>query len=120
MSDYLKKEWKKFRESVIESDGGKCVQCGRGEDEAVLQVHHKRYIKGRLPWQYGTKDCETLCKGCHAELHGHIKPRSGWDYLWDDDLGDLSGTCQNCGTSIRYVFHIGHEKWGFMEVGTHC
>jgi len=106
MSDYRRKEWKKFRESVIESDGGKCVHCGRGEDEAVLQVHHKRYIKGRLPWEYGTKDCETLCKGCHAELHGLIKPRSGWDYLWDEDLDDLSGTCQNCGTSIRYVFHI--------------
>lgn len=106
------KQWTEFRRSVIELDGGKCTMCGRLEDEVTLQVHHKRYITGRKPWEYGTKDCVTLCKGCHATEHGIIMPQHGWEYGGEEDLGDLSGICEKCGTSIRYVFIVYHEKWG--------
>ncbi|MFY0673982.1 MAG: hypothetical protein JXQ87_11280 [Bacteroidia bacterium] len=117
---YHKKEWKEFRDQVIELDGFKCVRCGRGKEEVVLQVHHKYYEKGRMPWEYGTEACETLCKGCHAEEHGITKPTAGWEYLGEEDLGDLTGSCEKCGTSIRYVYQIGHPDWGFLEVGTYC
>jgi hypothetical protein len=120
VSQYRKSEWKEFRETVIESDGYKCVRCGRKQGDVILQVHHKIYLKGKLPWEYGTENCETLCKGCHAEEHGHIRPKIGWEYLGEDDLEDLVGTCENCRTSIRYVYQISHPKWGFMEVGTLC
>lgn len=120
MSLYHKKEWKEFRDNVIETDGYKCTKCGRGKDEVILQVHHEIYLKGKLPWEYGTKDCTTLCKGCHATEHGIILPKIGWDYVFDYDLESLDGNCQNCGNSLRYVYLIAHEKWGFMEVGTHC
>lgn len=34
-----------------------------------LQIHHKKYIKDRLPWQYDNDDLITLCNHCHLELH---------------------------------------------------
>jgi len=120
MSLYHKSEWKTFRDEVIELDGYKCSDCGRNSSEVVLQVHHKEYIKGRKPWEYALKDCETLCKGCHSSRHGITKPQVGWDYIGEEDLGDLTGTCENCGASIRHCFLIQHENWGTIEVGTFC
>lgn len=122
MTLYNKNEWKEFRENVKESDGYKCTICGRKEGEVVLQVHHKIYIPGKLPWEYGTENCETVCRGCHAAEHGLIQPKVGWEYHGEEDLGDLIGECQNsgCGNSIRYAYLISHSKWGFLEVGTVC
>lgn len=116
-----KERWNKFRLEVIELDGGVCVRCGKGTHEGVvLQVHHKEYINGRLPWDYPYESCETLCKGCHAAEHGKIPPKTGWTYIGEEDLGDLSGSCDYCGNGIRYSFLICHEHWEPVEVGTVC
>lgn len=105
----------------MELDGFVCRQCKRGEpDEVVLQVHHIHYSPGKAPWDYDYRDCETLCKGCHASVHGHIRPKFGWDFLHEEDLGDLTGTCELCGTDIRYVFWIQHPHWEPIGVGTVC
>lgn len=122
MSSYKQSQWKIFRESIIELDGYKCRQCGRGKDEVVLQVHHKEYKAGLKAWEYPTADCLTLCRGCHAQTHGIIQPTFGWEYIGDEDLGDLIGTCENrgCGSDIRYSFTIFHTQWGTLEVGTVC
>jgi hypothetical protein len=120
MSLYNKSEWKKFRDELIELDGYKCKEFGRSSTEVILQVHHKNYIKGRLPWEYPLQECETLCKGCHSSKHGITKPQIGWEFVGEEDLGDLNGTCENCGASIRHSFLIQHENWGAMEVGTFC
>jgi hypothetical protein len=120
MSSYSSKTWKEFSRGVIELDNFKCTHCGRTEQETTLQVHHKKYIRGCKPWEYATRDCETVCKGCHSSIHGFTKPKFGWEYFGDEDLGDLIGTCENCGSSIRYVFTIHHENWGTLEVGTIC
>lgn len=120
MNLYTKLEWKNFRNHLFELDGFKCCKCGRNHNEVTLQVHHKIYIKGRLPWEYSLKDCETLCKGCHSALHGITKPQIGWEFISQEDLGDLVGTCENCGASIRHCFIIHHENWGTIEVGTFC
>lgn len=120
MTLYRTNVWKEFRNSLIELDGDKCSVCRRSSNEVVLQVHHKKYINGLKPWEYPTKDCITLCRGCHATEHGLIQPKVGWEYQGDEDLGDLVGTCDNCGSSLRYVFYVYHENWGTMEVGTHC
>lgn len=118
---YADKQWAAFREQVIELDGGVCVECGRGRPDGVaLQVHHKHYISGRKPWQYDPSDCETLCQGCHAREHGEIRPDSGWEYIGEDDLGDLAGNCELCGTAIRYVHYVLHKHWEQMGVGTNC
>lgn len=121
MNLYNHLEWKRFREEIIKLDGGRCVRCERSRmDGVILQVHHKSYASGRLPWEYGRTECETLCKGCHAEEHGIIMPKSGWELLASDDLGDLVGNCEWCGTRLRYIFAIAHPHWSSMAVGTDC
>lgn len=118
---YADKKWAEFRERIIALDGSVCLECGRSEADGVaLQVHHKHYIPGRRPWEYDPSDCETLCKGCHAREHGEIRPGTGWEYIGEDDLGDLFGTCELCGTAIRYVHHVQHPHWEPMGVGTDC
>lgn len=118
---YADKKWTAFREEVIQLDGGLCVQCGRSRsDGVVLQVHHKTYLQGRKPWEYEPEACETLCKGCHAREHGEIRPDTGWDYVGEDDLGDVLGNCELCDKAIRYVHFIQHEHWEQMGVGTVC
>lgn len=120
MKGYRSKCWQEFRREVIELDGGRCRECGRAETEVVLQVHHNKYIPGRAPWQYGYKDCETLCKGCHAAEHGKIPPKFGWQYLGYEDLGQVSANCELCGSNFRYQFFVFHKDWGSMQVGTYC
>lgn len=120
MRNYRHRDWLQFRQQVLELDGSACVKCGRRGDGVVLQVHHKKYNLGQLPWEHPLDLCETLCSGCHAAEHGKIRPTHGWSCVGFDDLGDLSGECELCGTSFRYAFFIEHPKWSPMEVGTDC
>jgi hypothetical protein len=121
MKGYTRADWFKFRDDVIKLHGGCCVTCGRGgEGGVVLQVHHKHYVAGRLPWQYAYDECEVLCRGCHGREHGILRPSHGWRCLGYSDLDEPIGTCDLCGTSIRYVFLIDHPKWDAMEVGEDC
>lgn len=121
MNLYTRADWIRFREDVIKLDGGKCTQCLRSRaDGVVLQVHHKRYVSGRKPWEYGFDECETLCRGCHGAEHGKVMPRRGWECLGYDDLGDLIGKCELCGTDLRYLYLVQHPQWPAMEVGTDC
>ncbi len=39
----------------------------------ILQVHHKKYIDGRLPWEYEDDDLITFCNECHNSGHQSIK-----------------------------------------------
>ncbi|MDF3078020.1 MAG: hypothetical protein K0S09_1909 [Sphingobacteriaceae bacterium] len=34
-----------------------------------LQVHHRFYIRNKLPWDYSSEILTTLCNWCHQELH---------------------------------------------------
>lgn len=121
MNTYNHPEWIRFREEAIKLDGGRCVRCTRSRaDGVVLQVHHKGYAPGRRPWDYCHTECETLCRGCHAQEHGIIMPQSDWILIASDDLGDLCGECEYCGTALRYIYAIIHPKWGSMGVGTDC
>ncbi|MBL8571514.1 MAG: HNH endonuclease [Phreatobacter sp.] len=121
VNQYRTKEWLTFRQQIFESDGWKCVDCGKESSTGKgLQVHHEIYVNGQKPWEAPAQHCRTLCKKCHAMQHGKIRPDYGWDFYCDEDLGDLSGECDRCGNDIRYVFHIGHPNWGMMEVGTDC
>jgi 5-methylcytosine-specific restriction endonuclease McrA len=38
-----------------------------------LHIHHKYYIKDKLPWEYNTDALQTLCWSCHEELHKNVK-----------------------------------------------
>lgn len=118
---YRSERWAAFRRELIELDGAACVKCGRTAAEgAVLQVHHKRYLAGRKPWEYPIELCETLCRRCHAAEHGEIPPVGGWLFEGEEDLGGLYGNCDLCGQEIRHAFYVTHPDWSPLVVGTDC
>lgn len=115
--------WKEYREFVLARDGHRCTRCQRDSHEVVLQVHHEvDYIPGRLPWEYATDDCVTLCKGCHGREHGKVRPDTGWILSSFQDLGEEVGDCDLCKKTshYRYQYTIYHPGWGYMDVGSTC
>lgn len=114
-------EWLRFRSHVLESDGHRCRACNRREGpKVILQVHHKQYFDGRKPWEYALSEVETLCRGCHGSRHRFWPPLAGWEEVGEEDLGDLCGECDLCGTSIRHVHELWHPDWGTLDVGAGC
>lgn len=118
---YRLPKWREFRAEMLERDAYMCSRCKRSQETGVvLQIHHKLYIAARKPWEYQYNDCEVLCRGCHGELHGKVRPSIGWECFDDEDLCDLCGNCELCGTELRYLFYVSHPHWEPMEVGTVC
>ena len=58
--------WKLFRLRVMSERGRSCEYCGSTE---TIQIHHTKYVKGRLPWEYDIKDMRVVCKRCHQRIH---------------------------------------------------
>ena len=72
-SEQLKHDlWKEKRSSVLMERGSKCEKCG---DTNHLQVHHKKYIKDRLAWEYENDLLECLCGSCHMKEHNISKDK---------------------------------------------
>lgn len=63
--------WQKKRLQIMERDGFSCFICG--DTESTLNVHHKRYIYGKLAWEYDDSNYMTLCEECHEKLTDSIK-----------------------------------------------
>ena len=69
--------WQRFRGKFLESiakdtDFGwkaECENCGLYDQIGTLHVHHKRYIDGKEPWEYGFEDMCALCRTCHNGIH---------------------------------------------------
>lgn len=47
-------------------------------------------------------------------------PHKGWVYWGCEDLGDLIGRCDICGSSLRYEHTIRHRDYGYIKVGCQC
>ena len=58
--------WSQRRNEIMRRDGYRCRRCGAN---GKLNVHHKRYIYGRHPWQYPDSNLITLCENCHRRVH---------------------------------------------------
>ena len=90
-SDQLRSpRWQQKRLEVFDAYGFKCNCCEAREK--MLHVHHKRYVKGRMAWDYDIVDFEVLCEDCHEEAHEAKKrldevvaqfPSVMWDRLAD-------------------------------------
>jgi hypothetical protein len=120
MKMYQHKLWVQYRAEQIKLHCGICAHCLRPATQVVLQVHHLEYVEGRMPWEYPYEECQVLCKGCHAKEHGIIMPSKDWKLIGEDDLGGLDGTCDYCGTELRYTHLVMHRNWGAMSVGAQC
>ncbi len=69
-TDQLKDErWLEKRKEVLNTKGYVCCQCG---SKYNLQIHHLRYEKGKMAWEYPMGDLIVLCEKCHET---HIKIR---------------------------------------------
>jgi hypothetical protein len=59
--------WQKKRLEVMEAAGWECETCG--DKGTTLNVHHKRYVKGRMVWEYEREELACLCEPCHETEH---------------------------------------------------
>lgn len=62
--------WLKKRIEILTKANFRCKWCGSTYD---LQVHHKKYKKGRRPWEYSNEELVCICGNCH-ELEHDKKP----------------------------------------------
>lgn len=60
--------WQQKRLRVMERAGWKCEKCG--DKTTTLNVHHERYVSGRMPWEYDDSELHCLCEPCHSREHG--------------------------------------------------
>ena len=119
--NYKRKEWLRYRDACLKNANYACERCQR--TELILQVHHPEYVRGLQPWEYPIEFSEVLCRRCHAEIHGKIKPSGGWTILYSDlDNNEPSDPipCEHCGTEIRWHFTLYHPDWGEIIVGSEC
>lgn len=59
-------EWKEKASEIIKRDKGRCVMCRK---TTTLQVHHKWYIEGKMPWEVPDKYLITVCREHHEAIH---------------------------------------------------
>jgi 5-methylcytosine-specific restriction endonuclease McrA len=65
-------KWKIKASYIRKRDNHMCCRCGKKSHR--LQVHHKKYIDGLMPWEYENDLLESLCSTCHKKEH-NIKPK---------------------------------------------
>lgn len=59
--------WQRKRLEVLEGAQWMCQSCFANDQ--TLHVHHKRYVKGRMAWEYTVSELAALCEPCHQEAH---------------------------------------------------
>jgi len=79
MTTYAEKlrnpKWQRKRLSIMKRDKFKCKKCG--DEETMLNVHHKIYKKGADPWDYDNTELVTICEHCHVEIEDLKKENDG-------------------------------------------
>lgn len=59
--------WQRRRLEMLQSQNFTCETCA--DKEKTLHVHHRRYVKGRMAWEYADYELAVLCEDCHASEH---------------------------------------------------
>ena len=68
-SEMLKRpEWQRCRLENFNRAHWRCQRCG--DINSQLHLHHLRYDKTRLPWEYPASNLQVLCETCHLNRHG--------------------------------------------------
>jgi hypothetical protein len=86
-ADLLKdRRWQKKRLEVLDAAGWVCERCESADNSQQLHVHHRRYVRGRKPWEYSVHELQALCESCHKLAGDEIKNL-------DDAIADLKLSC---------------------------
>jgi 5-methylcytosine-specific restriction endonuclease McrA len=59
-------QWGEKRLEILKRDQNKCCKCS---STIKLEIHHKYYLEGKLPWEYANSCYQTLCRKCHRKKH---------------------------------------------------
>jgi hypothetical protein len=103
--------WQMLRLEILSRDDYTCQYCG---DSGVgLHVHHKKYFKGRLAWEYNESDLISLCSNCHENIHS-IKELKKHFYLKSKDVYDNT-TKKDWASLARMYNYIYVEGTGFLS-----
>lgn len=57
------------KEIILKSEKRYGADTIKTDNPIILHVHHKYYIKGKLPWEYADESLITLCQNCHQKVH---------------------------------------------------
>ena len=60
-------KWQKKRLEILEENNWTCAACGN--TDAQLHVHHTRYEKNKMIWDYSNYKLMAVCNECHKEIH---------------------------------------------------
>lgn len=92
--------------------GFKCQNCD--DTEKTLNIHHRYYVSGRMPWEYPDFCYQVLCKECHEyekeqweerrldmSIGAPVKCHDEWeeglnyfgDKIFDLMVADIDGKC---------------------------
>jgi hypothetical protein len=55
--------WRMKRIGILSRDNNTCQSCG--DNEGVMEVHHKYYLPTAEPYEYPDSALITLCSSCH-------------------------------------------------------
>lgn len=81
---------------------------GKPDKPYNIQIHHKKYILNRLPWDYGNEDLISLCNYCHSEEHKiNVIP------IYDENEKEILDfqNCERC-NGQRYFPEFKHIQGG--------
>lgn len=60
-------KWQQKRLEIMQRDKFHCQACD--SDEKQLTVHHYKYRKNAMAWEYDDSMLVTLCSDCHKKIH---------------------------------------------------
>lgn len=108
-------KWQRKRLEILQRDGWMCQRCCA--EDKTLNVHHKRYTKGSMAWEYSGDDLTSLCEDCHELTHAEeqdfkaeasrLSVRYGdikelmLGFYSVEDFGDLHDWFQNKATALE-------------------
>lgn len=63
--------WQKKRLEIMGRDKFTCQKCS--DATKTLNVHHRYYSKGAMPWEYPDNALVTLCEPCHRIIEARVE-----------------------------------------------
>lgn len=99
-------EWQVARINILLRDKYTCVDCK--QKSLFNHVHHKFYIKDKLPWEIEDQGLVTLCNKCHKAVHATQEiPVVERSRNTATELYKEKPKCDRCG-GIGYFEQFGH------------